>query len=322
MALTTSYTDSGWAVAGEVEIYNPDPGSPAIITGVTDVVYGDDDQVVAIELDCGDITFPYSLAPGGFLKCSYGLDLLEGSSGVNRAEASTSSESKVGGGWGEVDFKFDVPTALIDECVEVRDDKYGPLRSFCFDNLLLSEKYSLLLGPYAARGQYEFTNAASFVTGDNEYTGESSWTVTIDVPCEGGCTRTIGYWSTHAGFSGNNPDLVTPLLPILLGEPGGEKSVQVDTAAQAVAILELSGDASNGINKLYAQLLGARLNIKNGASDGAISATILAADAFLAGHEAADWEALSGAEKDAVLEWMETLDGYNNGLIGPGQCSD
>jgi hypothetical protein len=146
--------------------------------------------------------------------------------------------------------------------------------------------------------------------------------VTIDVPCEGGCTRTIGYWSTHAGFSGNNPDLVTPLLPILLGEPGGEKSVQVDTAAQAVAILELSGDASNGINKLYAQLLGARLNIKNGASDGAISATILAADAFLAGHEAADWEALSGAEKDAVLEWMETLDGYNNGLIGPGQCSD
>jgi hypothetical protein len=138
-------------------------------------------------------------------------------------------------------------------------------------------------------------------------------------PSGDACTRTIGYWKTHAGF-GPQGDVVTPLLPVWLGTAAGAKSVHVTTAALAVSLLDRSGDASNGINKLYAQLLGAKLNIANGADGSAILQAIAQADAFLATHAAADWSSLSSAQRQQVLAWAATLDDYNNGRIGPGHC--
>ena len=133
------------------------------------------------------------------------------------------------------------------------------------------------------------------------------------------CTRTIGYWKNHAGF-GPQADVVTPLLPLWLGTAGGTKSVHVTTAALAVSLLDRSGDASNGINKLYAQLLAAKLNIANGASGAAVLQTITQADLFLASHGASDWNSLTSAQRQQVLAWMSTLDDYNNGRLGPGHC--
>jgi len=138
-------------------------------------------------------------------------------------------------------------------------------------------------------------------------------------PSGDACTRTIGYWKNHAGF-GPQADVVTPLLPVWLGTSGGAKSVHVMTAALAVALLDRSGDASNGINKLYAQLLAAKLNIKNGADGSAVLQTITQADAFLAMHAAAAWSSLSSTQRQQVLAWMSTLDDYNNGRIGPSHC--
>jgi hypothetical protein len=138
-------------------------------------------------------------------------------------------------------------------------------------------------------------------------------------PTGDACTRTIGYWKTHAGF-GPQADVVTPLLPLWLGTSGGMKSVHVTTAALAVSLLDRSGDASNGINKLYAQLLAAKLNIASGANGSAVLQTITHADAFLATHSASDWNSLSSAQRQQVLAWMSTLDDYNNGRIGPGHC--
>jgi hypothetical protein len=139
-------------------------------------------------------------------------------------------------------------------------------------------------------------------------------------PTGDACTRTIGYWKTHAGF-GPQADVVTPLLPVWLGTSGGAKSVHVTTAALAVALLDKSGDASNGINKLYAQLLGAKLNIANGADGSAILQAITQADAFLATHAAADWGALTSTQRQQVLSWAAMFDDYNNGRIGPQHCS-
>jgi hypothetical protein len=138
-------------------------------------------------------------------------------------------------------------------------------------------------------------------------------------PTGDGCTRTIGYWKNHAGF-GPQRDVVTPLLPIWLGTAAGTKSVFVTSAAQAVELLNMSGNSSNGINKLYAQLLAARLNIKSGANGSAALQTITQADVFLSTHAAADWGSLSAAERQRVLTWMATLDEYNNGRLGPSQC--
>jgi hypothetical protein len=133
------------------------------------------------------------------------------------------------------------------------------------------------------------------------------------------CTRTIGYWKNHAGF-GPQPDVVTALLPVWLGLAAGVKSVVVTSAAQAVTLLNKSGDASNGINKLYAQLLGAKLNIESGADGAAVLQTITQADMFLSTHDAASWGSLSATERQQVLTWMTLLDDYNNGKLGPGHC--
>jgi len=168
---------------------------------------------------------------------------------------------------------------------------------------------------------FYLNNTATLKESDTHQKRTASAMVTIYTgPCPGGCTLTIGYWKTHAGFTGRNPDRVTPLLPIWLGTTGGAKSIQVTSAAQAVSLLSMSGDASNGINKLYAQLLGAKLNMANGADGSAVASTIAAADAFLATKKAADWGSLSKADKQMVLGWMTTLDNYNNGYIGPGHC--
>lgn len=153
-------------------------------------------------------------------------------------------------------------------------------------------------------------------------TGASdSATVVVNcIPVSDGCSLTIGYWKTHAGF-GPQPDRVTPLLPQYLGTFGGSKTVTVGDAATAVNVLSMNlGSPSNGITKLYAQLLGAKLSIANGASSSAVATTIAQADAFLATYDHTHWDSLSRTMKNQVNAWMSTLDSYNNGLIGPGHC--
>jgi ABC-type Zn2+ transport system substrate-binding protein/surface adhesin len=82
------------------------------------------------------------------------------------------------------------------------------------------------------------------------------------------------------------------------------------------------GNPSNGITKLYAQLLAAKLNVAAGASPEAVSAELQAADAFLAGHDHTAWAALGAAQRDGTLVWKDAFDAFNNGLIGPGHCGD
>jgi hypothetical protein len=82
------------------------------------------------------------------------------------------------------------------------------------------------------------------------------------------------------------------------------------------------GSNSNGITKLYAQLLAAKLNFASDASDGAVADYVTDADAFLAVHDYMDWDGLSDEDKDMVMMWQGTFDDYNNGLIGPGHCED
>lgn len=162
---------------------------------------------------------------------------------------------------------------------------------------------------------YNLTNTATLVEKDSKQTHTAGTNVEIyTCPCGGGCTLTIGYWKTHAGFTGRNPDRVTQYLPISLG------STVVSSASQAVDILSFQGNASNGINKLMAQLLAAKLNIANGADGSAVSSVISAADAFLSTYGPSSWTSLSKAQQKQVLQWMSTLDSYNNGYIGPGHC--
>lgn len=136
-----------------------------------------------------------------------------------------------------------------------------------------------------------------------------------------GCTYTIGYWKNHAGF-GPQADVVTPLLPVYLGTAGKTKTISVTSALIAYDLLSQNkyGTATNGITKLYAQLLAAKLNIKAGADPSAVASTIAAADSFLATYNYNNWTTIGSANQSKVNAWHATLDSYNNGLTGPGHC--
>lgn len=327
-----TYTDSDWAVSGKIEVYNSSPMA-AMINSVTDEL----DSVGAIAVDC-DVSFPYELPGGETLVCTYSSSLPDTTSRTNTATAKQQTYSYDPDGnatpsgdydyTGSVNVNFTAPTInQVDECIDVDDSFAGSLVTVCYgvDTLPKEIKYSWSVGSYTACGDYTATNTATFTTNDTSATGSDSWPIAIKVPCEG-CTLTIGYWKTHAGF-GPQADKVTPLLPRWLGTTSGAKSIQVTTASQAVALLDFKGsnnvkDASNGINKLYAQLLAAKLNIANGAGGSAVAATITAADAFLANKNSLSWAGLSRSQKNQVNTWAGTLDQYNNGLIGPGHCSE
>ncbi|MFH1701636.1 MAG: SdrD B-like domain-containing protein [Candidatus Zixiibacteriota bacterium] len=136
-----------------------------------------------------------------------------------------------------------------------------------------------------------------------------------------GCTYSKGYWKNHAGF-GPQDDVLTQHLPIWLGDDDGDKSFAVTTDTIAVDLLtqHTYGHPSNGITKLYAQLLAAKLNIANGADDTDIDDIISDADEFLAMYDWNDWGDLSKEDQQMVNGWKSTLDDYNNGHIGPGHC--
>jgi hypothetical protein len=140
-------------------------------------------------------------------------------------------------------------------------------------------------------------------------------------PPPGGCTLTIGYWKNHAGF-GPQPDYLSQFLPIWLGTPGGSRSMNVNTVqiAYNILVMKTYGEPSNGITKLYAQLLGAKLNIADGATGTAVAGVIADADAWLASHSWTEWNSLSKTMKNRILGWKSALDNYNNGITGPGHC--
>jgi hypothetical protein len=142
-------------------------------------------------------------------------------------------------------------------------------------------------------------------------------------PVEEGCTYTIGKWKNWTGL-GPQPDIVSPLLPIWLGDEDGDKSLAVTDVYLAVDLLSqhVYGNPGNGITKLYAQMLGAKLNVANGAGDGDIADALAAADAFLADYDYTDWKKITKSEQRMVLDWKDTFDAYNNGLIGPGHCDN
>lgn len=145
-----------------------------------------------------------------------------------------------------------------------------------------------------------------------------------------GCTLSIGYWKTHAGYTGKNADRITQYLPLTIGCPPAQyaKGANVTSATQAVSILSfnaLLGGASNGLNKLAGQLLAAKLNILNGAAhSGSFDATVTTANNYLCsyGFNPGSWNSLSNSIKNSINTVKDTLDQYNNGILAgePSHC--
>jgi hypothetical protein len=322
---SATYVDSAWAVSGTITVHNPAP-IEASVASVSD-------SIPSANVTCPG-TAPYTIAAGGDLVCTYSASLNGPNGGTNTATAKLTNDAEFSG---SADYAFGDPTTVLHANATVADagisianaDATGSLgwtiaqtpSSMNCSAPGCSFTYCATVTNTSATCDLSSTSSnTATLTADNGSQSASATTNLYTGVCPSVCTLTIGYWKTHAGFTGRNADRVTQYLPKSLGAGGG-KTVVVTSAAQAVGLLSMSGDASNGVNKLYAQELAAKLNIAHGSSPTAIASALTAADSFLVLYNAGDWSSLSKTQKNNVNQWMSTFDSYNNGLIGPGHCN-
>ncbi|NPV08135.1 MAG: hypothetical protein HPY83_09255 [Anaerolineae bacterium] len=330
VTVSAIFEDTDHAVSGNIWVYNPAPMA-ATINDVSDVISPDIDATV----DCG-VTFPYSLAAGDTLQCTYEADLPDAEARTNTATATlqnfaydsegigTPSGTTDFSGTADVDFS-DATVTEIDECIDVSDSIYGDLGTVCAADLDeetydFELKYSLYVGPYDVCGQYEFTNCADFVTNDTGTTGQACHTVTVDVPCEG-CTLTPGYWKTHSEFGPAPYDDTWAMLPNGASTPfflSGQTYHQV---------LWTPPQGGNAYYILAHAYIAAELNLLNGSSSTPeVDAALAQAETWFSTYTPAQVAALKGKAGNDLRAQMIAkaylLDQYNNGYIGPGHCSE
>ncbi len=117
------------------------------------------------------------------------------------------------------------------------------------------------------------------------------------------CTYTQGYWKTH-------PE-AWPVTSLTIGSVNYTKAQLLDILNESVG--------GNGLVSLAHQLIAAKLNIASGADPTDASAAIAAADAVIGGLLIPPVGA-GYIHPSQTSSLTQTLDDYNNGIIGPGHC--
>ncbi|MFN3417364.1 MAG: hypothetical protein ACK4ZD_13735 [Caldimonas sp.] len=140
---------------------------------------------------------------------------------------------------------------------------------------------------------------------------ETVYCQTLDCGPTGQCTYTIGYWRTHGPVPTGNNSNEWPVTSLMLGSV-------VYTDLQLLAILQ-QPVAGNGLVSLAHQLIGAKLNVANGADASAIATAIAQADFLIAGRVVppVGSDTLRTSQVSALVE---ALTAYNEGGTGPGHC--
>jgi hypothetical protein len=283
-------------------------------------------------VNCG-VAFPYSLAAGGDLSCSYTADLPSDATRTNTATATrqafaygpdgngTPAGTTTESGTATVDFSG-AGVSSFDECVDVTDSLQGVLGTICAADAPKSSTYSRYVGPFTTPGQCgdrNVDNTAAFVANDTGATGDGSWTVLVHVICDSGCTLTPGYWKTHSS-SGPAPYDDTWAL---LG-PAQENTVFFLSGKTYYQAL-WQAPQGNAYYILAHAWIATTLNGLNGAS---MPAEVLQgwqeATTLFGTWTPAQIAAQKGGQqpRKRFLELAGLLDMYNNGLLGPGHCSE
>lgn len=344
-----AFSDSNHLVAGSIQVSNPAP-IDAVVMSVRDLVSNPGAVATPDALSAtatpvvGTVVcssgFPTVLRAGQSLSCDYQAGLSDASPRLNVAEATIRNSAvadaraigAISGGsttFSSEPVAVDFGTASIneiDKSADLVDSLQGFIANLTYGSTALPylTSYPRPVGPYNTCGDFNVANTASINPIDSHSISFSDWNIGVNVPCNLGCTLTIGYWKNHAGF-GPQQDMLSRHLSVYLGvAPAAgtvNKSLLVNTAKIAVDVLsqQVYGKASNLVTKLYAQLLAAKLNGAAGANLSTVSSAISAADAFLATK---NWnDTLTKAQQAQVLVWQTALDQFNNGLLGPSHCS-
>ena len=319
VVVNAASSDGNYAVAGTITVHNPAPMG-AMINSVSDVVSG----AGAADVTCGDKTFPFTLAAGETLTCSYTKALDNANNTTNTATATLQNHAYASDGSatasGSTDFTgtaavtfSGTPSNMIDECITVSDTYAGMLGTVCAGDAPRTFTYSREIGPYAICGNYTVNNTAAFVTNDTGATGEDSAVVDVTVPCNTGCTLTLGYWKTHSKYGPARYDDTWAQI--------GEDTAFYSSGKSYYQVL-WTAPQGNAYYILAHQYIAAKLNILNGASSTPeVDAAILWAETQFFNLYSPS-SALSKSVKNQATSYATLLNNYNTGAVGPGHCSE
>jgi hypothetical protein len=311
VTVDANYVDSDWKVKGTITIENNTPYD-AVITSITDVLTGD----IPVTPDCGTISYPYTLAAGATLNCTYSADLASAANGTNTVTVTTGT-TNVEGDVATAGYVFGDPTTEVDECINVSDTYAGTLGTVCFANAPITFEYSRNI-VYDECGYFQVDNTASFVTNDQGLTGSDSWTVNVEiVDCDGGCTLTPGYWKTHSTFG-----------PAPYDNTWAQLSSGANTtfflSGQTYYQVLWTAPSGNPYYILAHAYIAAQLNFLNGADPSAAQTAFNSATNLFNTYTPAQVAALkaNSSVRQQFISLALTLDNYNNGIIGPGHCDE
>ena len=294
----TGYTDSDWAVEGEITITNPAP-MDATLSAVTESIDG-------AVVNCPALVVP----AGGSLVCTYSADLPNATGFTNTATATLiNTPSGTTDFTGSTGVSFEAATITeISTCAEVTDSLGGYLGTVCVGNAPQTFTYAYWVGPYEVCGQYRVDNTATYTTTTD--TGDSSWTVIVNVPC-GGCTLTPGYWKTH---SINGPAPYDDTW-------GGREGLMFYLSGKPWYNVLWTPPAGNPYYQLSFQYIAAYLNKLNGAaSTPQVDAAMAWAVNFFNTYTPSS--TFSKSMKTQIITNAGILSSYNAGYTGPGHCDE
>ena len=154
------------------------------------------------------------------------------------------------------------------------------------------------------------TEAKMFTRANSVYRKE----VLVRFELSSGCTRTPGYWKTHSVFGPAGSD------PTWAQLPSGASTIFFLSGKTYYAVL-WTPPQGNAYYILAHAYIATKLNLLNGtASTPEVNAAMAWATTFFGANTPTT--ILSRRGRAAAISFAGILDGYNNGLTGPGHCGD
>lgn len=300
-------------IDGPVFINNPTPYTPTI-DAVT-VMVGE----LAATVTC-PVTFPYVMPAFRTLTCNWRVDVPDTADRLVYVDVVSDGSVAVDRSLEIASFaKHTTQSVLVDTCVDVFDDHVAGelLGTTCASDGPRTFSYSAEVGPFAVCGPFEVVNTAWYVGKSTGASEAATWTVGGEVPCATGCSLTPGYWKTHSEYGPAPYDGTWAQLP------QGADTPFFASGGSYYGVLWTSPAGGNAYYILAHAYIAAALNRLNGADFAAAQDAFDAATAlFQAYGPSSAALGKKGFARSQAIALAETLDRYNNGLIGPGHCDE
>jgi hypothetical protein len=342
-------------VTGGIAITNNASSISAVIDSVTDLITAGNYRPTP---SCG-VTFPYTLAAGATLNCTYTQVQPDKTTRSNTATATrhayaysstlvqssnTPSFKNYSSSATAITFGS-TPAVGIDECVTVDDSQ--PSGGIVTGTICAGDPSSAKTFTYnhtfdtSVCGPYQLQNVAVFTTtagtsatfdSTRSRTGQDTVTVAVNVTCPVvGCTLTQGYWKTHnlsfKGGAAKKADDTWNILPNaeLTGFFTTDAGNTYPTTGPNAPPFTWFGvfwtaPQGNPYYNLAHQYEAAKLNVLNGADPTVVTTAIGQAETFLATY--ASTTAWTKQQKQQMTQWAGLFGSYNEGTIGPGHCDE